>query len=590
MNIFEGEGRNRNFIRDHKNTDAITGDVDFTELQGDITQHARSVKPQLSRRDFLKLGAVGVGAAIDAACGPLRPTTLLATPTPIPAHTDIQIDQKVDNLPPIEARGWAETENQRIDSNQLFQYVGDWIFPKDREIPEGEKYASTKNRAVDLQFENLKLVFVTQDNIQDEKLDQQEYRHNIAFQLNGNDTLKTVLTDIKEKLRMQNVEPAQTVVVINGPDYSNFVPTAIPNASEANPYITGIAVDNIIKKRPIWYSLDKFQPLENEKLPVLSPPLSSEHGRYIRTDNGEEVINRGAGLVDFKFRPNSFHHENVSGNLKALKKMGGTAVAIGLNAEYLTDEFYIYNLIETLRLAKERYGFRIMLEISDRGLSNPADPYSSERIRVVDEQIVTDWKNLLSNQEFAFWAGRTVDIFNIISEPNSGSVYNPNLEQASNVIRNAINNPYNNEIVGFSGGGIIGWNSDALDLVGKEWNEPQSTVVVHPYLLDNRPDITTYAQQLKNEGKNITIGEFGWKDWQMNPEWTRSTIRFFEKKKISYFVFGLTGGYPTSESDINSDYEVTTSGGELFYDYRGNNLSPIGEALRDIWSEYKREY
>ena len=279
--------------------------------------------------------------------------------------------------------------------------------------------------------------------------------------------------------------------------------------------------------------------------------------------------------------------ENVENYLKALKDMGGNWTVITWNASLVNDEDYINKLTKTIRWAKERYGFRLMLNLSDMGFKDPNDPFSGEQIQVVDEQIPAYWKDLLDNPDVAFWAGKDVDIFNLISEPtrdsdgSRSSVNDPDLREAClNEIRRLINN--GNAICGYSGSGKIGWAGDATELIGQEWEEWESTVGVHPYKMgspeSDRPDIRGYIKLLQAQGINVHIGEIGWRDWDMSPIYMKEILRYFEENKISYLVHGLTGGYNPNLSPPN---------GEFFLDWQGQKFSPVGEQVKDLWSQYK---
>ena len=246
-------------------------------------------------------------------------------------------------------------------------------------------------------------------------------------------------------------------------------------------------------------------------------------------------------------------------------------------------------LIETLKLAKSKYGFRVQLDLWARGIEDPSNPYSGDHIEEVDNRITDDWNKLLSNPETAFWMGRTVDIFNVISEPtlniqgqNHPSFFDPVLRDTGELIRNRINNP--NAIIGYSAGRWC-WAGDADELLGHNRSEldPEITINIHPSRLDfisedTRSDPRKCAKELQQEGFNISVGEFGWRDWNLNREYVEDALRYFEEHKISYAVVGAIGGYAYMPSRGPDD-------GELFMDYYGQVLSPYGEYLKNFWSK-----
>jgi len=210
----------------------------------------------------------------------------------------------------------------------------------------------------------------------------------------------------------------------------------------------------------------------------------------------------------------------------------------------------------------------------------------------LDEQIQQDWANLFKNEEVAFWIGRTVDVFNIIGEPSrdkydpNPSFFDPVLKDSCQVIRSSLNNP--NAICGYSAG-RWGWAGDADELLGHQRSElgDNITINIHHYRLegiseDTRSDPRKYADKLQQNGFNISIGEYGWWDWVLNPGLVEELIAFFEKQKISYALFGSGGVY-----EVNN-YEPGDQA-MLFMDYEGKELSPVGEYVKQFWSQYPDE-
>jgi len=238
----------------------------------------------VSRRDFLKVAVVGTGTAITQACAPepLKPSNIIPSLTPIPLEPTKTLEPTSEPLPPIEAKEWAEKENGSINAEKLFPYVGDWILT----TPSGEKLASSKNRAVDLLWEGMRLVYVGDQDVQAEGFDQNAYRIHVAEQTNNQIELKRKLSEIKEALPGQDLVPALMTIVIDGPAFSNITANLVMRATGSNSVITGIAVN--VGSFPRWFKYEgqELSRMRNDEYPMLLPPIRSEGGRAIRADTG----------------------------------------------------------------------------------------------------------------------------------------------------------------------------------------------------------------------------------------------------------------------------------------------------------------
>jgi hypothetical protein len=513
----------------------------------------------ISRKDFLKGAALVLGTELAEACAPkpLKPSNLIHTLTQEPTisqESTIVPEPTSEPLPSIEAKEWAVNEETGlIDPDKLYPYVGDWILT----TPQGQQLDSSKNRAVDLMWENIRLVYVGDKDVQEKGFYQKAYRTDIAEQLNNNAELKWKLSEIKDKLPSQDLTPTLMTIVINGPDFSNNTANLIAGANETNPVVTGIAAN--LGATPKWYRIEETDRmdlvrLDSEQEPMLLPPLKVEGGRYIRTDSGEGVMMRGMNYGVFQQRRLGWDASAYVADLafKELKDAGGNFLVISLKRDAIENQSaqYFLRLSEHLKLAR-KYGIRTMLTI---GWLN-----DKEMIRVVDEQVAQDWKSLvnftdetnpfIAGQNFAALLRKTVDVFQMISEPQGDfSVFNPNLDNACGEIRSQVGSE---AICGFSNG--CWFATGAVELIGREseWvqTHPQSTVVIHPFILDNpvdlnnplnsqRPDPMLYLKELKEKGVLVTVGESGWTDWNDHYDWLMKFYQYLGENKISYATDG----------------------------------------------------
>ena len=382
---------------------------------------------------------------------------------------------------------------------------------------------------------------------------------------------------------MSSNDKANGIVVINGEDLSQA-------------QITQVAVrwGLPVEKRYLFEN-GILRQMTKEEEPLLMAPLSAPDHRFIRTDTGEQVMLRGVNLQHLNWGQFSWNKpERALNVLKGIKEMGANYVVIMWNSGLIEDPVYMESLLNALEYAHNGLGLRVQLDLVSRGLSNPNDPYSDTEtgIRILDEQVTKDWKKLLADSEVALRIGRTVDIFNIISEPanpkisGKQSFFDPVLKDSCQVIRSSLNNP--NAICGYSAG-RWGWAGDADELLGHQRSElgDNITINIHPYRLDfisedTRSDPRKYADKLQQNGFNISVGEYGWWDWVLNPGLVEELIAFFEKQKISYALFGSGGVY-----EVNN-YEPGDQA-MLFMDYEGKELSPVGEYVKQFWSQYPDE-
>jgi len=471
-------------------------------------------------------------------------------------------------LKELEVANWAEDDAGNIDPDILYPIVGSVHNANKRTVDLTDKSSGLK----------LAVILGEDTNMEDANLKQE-----IADQLNNQEELKSQIEEINNQLPEN--EKKSAIIVINGEAL---------NSNQAE--VTQIAIrSNLpIEKRYLLENGTLRQMLKEEE-PLLMPPLSAPDHRFIRTDTGEQVMLRGVNLQHLNWGQFSWNKpERALNVLKGIKEMGANYVVIMWNSGLIEDPVYIESLLNALEYAHNGLGLRVQLDLVSRGLSNPNDPYSDTEtgIRILDEQVTKDWKKLLVDSEVALRIGRTVDIFNIISEPanpkisGKQSFFDPVLNDSCQVIRSSLNNP--NAICGYSAG-RWGWAGDADELIGHQRSElgDNITINLHHYRLegiseDTRSDPRKYADKLQQNGFNISVGEFGWSDWVLNPDLPKDLIIYFEENKISYAVWGLVGGYFTDSGNPGD-------AGVLINDYGGVGLSPVGEYVKQFWSQYPDE-
>ena len=456
----------------------------------------------------------------------------------------------------FETANWAEDDAGNIDPDILYPIVGSVHNANKRTVDLTDKSSGLK----------LAVILGEETNMEDANLKQ-----NIADQLNNQEELKKQIEEINNQLSSN--DKANGIVVINGEDLSQA-------------QITQVAVKwGLPVEKRYAFENGQLRQMTKEEEPLLMPLLSAPDHRFIRTDTGEQVMLRGANIPDFTFAPRAINIELIDRSFFEFKKMGGNHIVIPWNAGFADDSEYTNKLIGALKLAKLKYGFRVQLGLHSRGMRDDNDPYSGRIIEVMDNQIEKDWNKLLSSPETAFWVGRTVDIFTLISEPQFNpqggrqlSFYDPVLSQACDTIRSSVNNQQ--AICSFSAG-LWSSTSDATELIGKEWTIPESTINLHPYRMmpegDISPNLLDYAETLQKQGINILVEEFGGIDWATNPEYVYKALDYFEKHKISYSVWALVGGW--DDEDIGGK-------GSLFKGYGTYEWSPPAEYLAELWSQH----
>ena len=510
----------------------------------------------ISRRDFLKVAVIGTATTITEACAPepLKPSNIIPSLTPTRLETTKTLEPTLDPFSSVEAKGWVEKEDGSIDAGKLFPFVGDWKFT----TPDSRQLATSKNRAVDLMWEGMRLVYEGEQDVHQEGFDQNAYRSYIAGQLNNQIELKRKFTEIKDKLPSQDLKPYLMTIVINGPDFSNQTANLVDGVNEANSIITGIAdtANDTFK----WYRIngDELERLTNEDEPVLLPPLRSEGGRLLRVDNGEEVMMRGLnnGIFQMNLDYDS-SSTRVNNTFTEYKNAGANFITISLRKDAIDAQSarYYLKLGEVLELARNKYGFRVLLIIG----------WENERkmINLVDENMPKNWNTMLNfkdetnpymdkDQNLASMLRNKVDVFQMISEPQGDfSLFNQYLDAACAEIRNTVGPE---AICGFSNGHFFA--TGAVELLGREqeWlsTHPNSVVVIHPFKLDNpvnpndplksdRPDPRLYLHTLKERGVAVVVGESGWLDWDQNYDWLMvgdaygpGLFQYLEDNNISY--------------------------------------------------------
>src|SRR3989344_8738437 len=488
-------------------------------------------------------------------------STITPELTPSPTLTVMEV------LKEVEVAIWAEDDAGNIDPDILYPIVGSVHNANKRTVDLTDKSSGLK----------LAVILGEDTNMEDANLKQE-----IADQLNNQEELKSQIEEINNQLPEN--EKKSAIIVINGEAL---------NSNQAE--VTQIAIrSNLpIEKR---YLLENgtLRQMTKEEEPLLMPPLSAPDHRFIRTDTGEQVMLRGANILYFTFGPEAYaQRELLNRELEALKYMGGNYVVFNWNSGFVADPDYVSRLVKALEYAKNVYGFRVTLDLTIRGLGDQNDPYSgmAKQILTVDEQLIEDWKTLLKDKDIALRIGKVVDVFTVVGEPvynaQGGrlSLYDPILSQTCNTIRSAVNNP--KAICAFSGG-EWGWASDATELIGKEWTVPESTINLHPYrgmpVGDISPNILDYAKTLQNQEVNLSIGEFGWEDWEKNLEYVKKGLQFFEDNHINYSVWGLLGGYEEGTNN-SGDRGVLLIG----YDPNQIILSPVGEYMKEFWSQFNNQ-
>jgi hypothetical protein len=240
--------------------------------------------------------------------------------------------------------------------------------------------------------------------------------------------------------------------------------------------------------------------------------------------------------------------------------MGATFLIIQLQRDYLYQPGFYRQLADGLGIARNIYGFRIML-------SYGFDRY--DMIRTPSQQMVDDWRTFVNyrddsgvntyiDPESTFGKsvlGRTVDVYQFLTEPSGDYTYfNPFMGQANAELKNAVGP---GAIGGFSDGDFLA--TDAVELLppgeAAKFNQmyPNSAVVIHPFKLDNwkyekqdedftnddRPDPMLYLKDLKDKGIFVIVGETGMAndiddDWKMNKDWLLSFFQYCEDNKIPY--------------------------------------------------------
>ncbi len=407
--------------------------------------------------------------------------------------------------------------------------------------------------------------------------------------------LKYSLHKMKNYLQENNIKLQDAVVIIN----FNLVPknssTPTPDGTKPEPSSAYIFVKTSGNTND-WYELDfkeggNISRLSREDEPILLPPLSSPRNHYIRTDTKETVMLRGGMIPHFWFAPEAIVLQNIDGVLSRMKEMRLNWVVIPWNSGFAENEHYVEKLINTVRLAKQKYGLRVQLDLHSRGMKKyPDDLYNAVQIIVLDSQVKDDWNKLLSDPNTAFWLEICVDIFTVLSEAetqSSGgppSFFNPILNETAEIIRAKLNNP--NKVIAYTGG-KNGWAGDASELKDKKRDLHENAIVVHPYKTapadqnnrdvpeSYRPDIRGYAQDVQKNGWNLTVGEFGWYDWKFNFEYMKDCIAFFETNNICYAFSGFSG-----------HHDDTVPEGRMFIDEQAKELSPFGEMLNELLKPY----
>src|SRR3989344_3010510 len=291
----------------------------------------------------------------------------------------------------FETANWAEDDAGNIDPDILYPIVGSVHNANKRTVDLTDKSSGLKLAVI--------LVEITDP-------DDANVKQEVVNLLNNQTDLKRQIEEINNQLPEN--EKNRAIIVINGEDSSQ-------------PQITQIAIrSNLpIEKRYLLENGTLRQMLKEEE-PLLMAPLSAPDHRFIRTDTGEQVMLRGVNLQHLNWGQFSWNKpERALNVLKGIKEMGANYVVIMWNSGLIEDPVYIESLLNALEYAHNGLGLRVQLDLVSRGLSNPNDPYSDTEtgIRNLDEQVTKDWKKLLADSEVALRIGRTVDIFNIISEP-----------------------------------------------------------------------------------------------------------------------------------------------------------------------------
>lgn len=457
----------------------------------------------------------------------------------------------------FEVANWAEKDG-RFDPFSMYPLVG--------------SVNHVNRKYIDLNYSGLRIALLSNDDLTQID-DLAQYKGNQASQINNNLELKSQLELIKQQVNQSN---NNTIVVNNG---------------QVSQVIETDKIYNNVISRYFWEN-GSLRQMTKEEEPLLMAPLSAPDHRFIRTDTGEQVMMRGVHILHFSWSPEVINVDvdSMENLLNGVKEMGANYIVMQWNSGFVDNPDYVNKLVDTLKLAKNKYGFRVQLDLWARGLEGT----TPDHIEIVDSQITDDWRKLLSNPETAFWIGRTVDIFTVISEPTHNiqgqgnpSFFDPVLSETSEVVRSSINNP--NAIIGYSAG-RWGWAGDADELLGHDRSElgKEITINIHPYRYsgsgegeliskDSRSDPKDYVIKLQDAGWNISVGEYGWLDWKQDPDYLKKLFRFFEDNKISYAVFGTGAGYNTTDFDGE---------GFLFSDTFGGQLSPTGEYIKDFWSQY----
>ena len=461
----------------------------------------------------------------------------------------------------FESANWAEDDAGNIDPDILYPIVGSVHNANKRTVDLTDKSSGLK----------LAVILGEETNMEDANLKQ-----NIADQLNNQEELKKQIEEINNQLSSN--DKANGIVVINGEDLSQA-------------QITQVVVRwRLPVEKRYAFENGMIRLVAKEQWASSMAPLSVQKEKFIRTDTGKPVMLRGAQLLQFGWSPEvPYLKEKAMSALDALKEMGGNYVVIQWNSGFVDNPAYLQMLVEALEYAKDTLGFRVQLDLIARGLGDPNDPYSAmdKQIKVLDEQVVTDWKNLLKDPVTRSRIGRVVDIYNIISEPlknadgTQASISNPVFGEACTAIREAVNN--SNAICGKSPRYFA---SDPSELLGKTAEEAEVTINLHPYLLDDlsRKNILDYAEDLQKLGYALSVGEFGWWDFLQHPDEVNKQIDLFTKLGIPYSFWGLVGGY----NSTNEPYGFAT----LLLKYEGDyqvSLSPVGKWVQNYWKDHPIE-
>lgn len=311
-------------------------------------------------------------------------------------------------------------------------------------------------------------------------------------------------------------------------------------------------------------------------------PLHLENSKFME---GDHPI-RMTGAVNIRFVTqdssiNPYHAATYARyEINNLKQLGGNFVVFEWNAgkEYIGHPRYIPELLNTIKYAKEQ-GLRVELVLHSRG-SKAGSEWENEQIKVLDSQIVSDWKRLLADPKIAAEFGKYVDLFGVLAEANfdaygkNPSVYDSNLFGAVSAIRQAIGKP--EALCTISLGE---WGMDARELqsipekMRSKIINSDIVIEIHPYVAIAGKLGLDYIEKLQELGFTIMFGEVGDLPWDPQDgstlRWNKQVLQDIQQHGLSFAWFAI---------DISSPYPR--------HIWNEDGITPYGKLVQQYFVNY----